>query len=213
VPDAPAAATGPAYSFPPNPQLKGGVKNNNLLLSAAVVTLETTNGTGSGFYITRDGYLLTNRHVVGDAKFVKVRTATGRELPGEVVSEDAHRDVALIKTQKVPFDPLSLALTDPGVGSEVFAIGSPLGEQFNGTFTRGVLSGYREINKNRYLQSDVSVLPGNSGGPLIDGSGSVVGITVAKLYAPGGNLNFFIPIAEALASLSIEIKPPVPAKP
>jgi S1-C subfamily serine protease len=114
--------------------------------------------------------------------------------------------VALIKTQKTPFDPLGLRLTDPMVGDEVFAIGSPLGDQFNGTFTRGVLSGFRDSGNNRFLQSDVSITHGSSGGPLVDANGTVVGIAVGLAAVRGGNMNFFIPIADALARLGIEIK-------
>jgi serine protease Do len=194
------------FSFAPIASPKGGTAKNGTMLCAAVVTIETNGRTGSGFYISRDGYLLTNRHVVGDSKFVKVRTATGRELPGEVVSVNTHRDVALIKTQKIAFDPLGIRQMDPSIGSEVYAIGSPLGDQFNGSITRGVLSGFREVDKTRYLQSDVSVLPGNSGGPLLDADGAVVGVTVLGLPVKGGNMNFFIPISEALTALSISFK-------
>ncbi|MDR3672057.1 MAG: trypsin-like peptidase domain-containing protein [Holophaga sp.] len=209
-PAASPAADTPAYSITNTAPPKGGVAKNNTLLRSAVVTLETSSHSGSGFYISQEGYLLTNHHVVGDSKFVKVRTATGRELPGEVLGFDSNRDVALVKTQKTSFDPLALRLTDPEVGEEVFAIGSPLSDQFNGTVTRGVLSGFRDSGKKRFLQSDVSILPGNSGGPLVDANGAVIGIAVYLGVVKGGNMNFFIPIADALAQLSIKVNPPVP---
>ena len=88
-----------------------------------MVTIETAAGSGSGFYIDR--YLLTNQHVVGDSKFVKVRTATGRELPGEVLRVDARRDVALLKTESTPFDPLAIRTGETHVGEDVYAVGSP----------------------------------------------------------------------------------------
>jgi len=209
---APAEATA-AYTFPPQAAPAGGVARNSTLLLAAVVTIEAGTQSGSGFYIGRDGYILTNNHVVGEAKFVKVKTATGRELPGEVLACDAKRDVALIKTARPPFEPLSLRISDPAIGDEVFAIGSPLGDQFNGSVSRGVVSGFRNDEAYRFIQSDVSIMPGSSGGPLLDGHGSVVGISTASLVSPGGGkLNFFIPIGEALAKLSIQIKPPEPVK-
>jgi len=200
------------YSIPGTVPPKGGMAKNSTMLCAAVVTVETSAGTsGSGFYISREGYLITNQHVVGDAGFVKSRTATGLEMPGEVLMTDAMRDVALVKTQKTAFDPLALHLADPNAGDEVFAIGSPLGDQFNGTVTHGVVSGFREIAKRRFLQSDVSITHGNSGGPLVDANGAVIGITKGFLAVNGGNMNFFIPIGEALAKLSIEVKAPEPA--
>ena len=207
---APSAAGVPTYTFPPIQPPKGGPAKNGAMLAAAVVTLEHDGGSGTGFYISQDGFLLTNRHVVGEAKFIKVLTATGREMPGEVLCVDVHRDVALVKTARIPFVPLGLRLTDPAVGDEVYTIGSPLGDRFNGTITHGVLSGFRDENKNRFLQSDISVLPGSGGGPLLDANGAVVGVTVMGISGPGGNMNFFIPIADALTTLSIAVKETAP---
>ena len=196
-----------SFSFPAVPAPKGDLASNSSELSAAVVTLNTDSGSGSGFYIAKSGYLLTNSHVVGDSTFVKVVTATGRELPGEVVKVSTRRDVALVKTCEVPYKPLSVNPRDPKVGGDVYVIGSPLGGKFSGTMTRGILSGFRMINNMQFLQSDVSVTHGNSGGPLLDSSGAVLGLVVMGLKVEGGNMNFFIPIAEALSELSIELKP------
>jgi serine protease Do len=81
-----------------------------------------------------------------------------------------------------------------------------LGERFNTTLTRGILSGYRTLDDKRYIQSDVAILPGNSGGPLLDSQGTVIGITVMGLGARGiAGMNFFIPIGEALAKLGVEV--------
>lgn len=195
-----------AYAFPAvQPPREGTVKSATLLRSA-VVTVETLKGSGTGFYISKDGYLLTNNHVVGEESFVKVKTATGRELPGEVLAFDAKRDVALIKTAKIPFEAFSIRSTDPSQGEEVYAIGSPLGDDFNGSMTHGVVSGFRDTENGRFIQSDVSILSGNSGSPLLDQKGAVVGIAVIGGGMRGGNMNFFIPIAEALEKLSIKIQ-------
>jgi S1-C subfamily serine protease len=204
-PEPPAAAKS-AFVIPKVLPMAGGTTKNSTELGAAVVTVQTASGSGSGFYISRDGHLLTNHHVVKDNSFVSIRTATGRELPGEVLAVDSRRDVAIIKTRGVPYSPLALRLEIPKVGEEVFAIGSPLSEQFAGTITRGILGGIRELDNFRYLQSDVSVTNGNSGGPLLDRNGAVIGITKGGLVVKGGNMNFFIPIVDALASLSIEMK-------
>jgi S1-C subfamily serine protease len=184
----------------------GGVSQNAAMLRAAVVTINNGTGTGSGFFVTPEGYLLTNQHVVGDVKFVKVQLATGRELVGEVLKVDAKRDVALVKTEPIGAITLALRTSEPNIGEDVYAIGSPLGEKLSGTVTRGVLSGHRTIGEMRYIQSDVSVLPGNSGGPLLDASGRVVGISARAVLAGLANMNFFVPINEALSTLVLEIK-------
>lgn len=179
---------------------------NITALRSAVATVFGERGSGSGFFVSQDGYLLTNQHVVGNAKFVKVKLPTGRELVGEVIRSDKLRDVALVKTESIAAQPIALRSSDPNIGEDVFALGSPLGDQFNSTLTRGILSGYRTIENKRYLQSDVSILPGNSGGPLLDAQGAVVGITVGGMGAKGlAGMNFFIPIADALARLGAEL--------
>jgi S1-C subfamily serine protease len=180
---------------------------NATLLRSAVVTLDSGRGTGSGFFIGREGYLLTNQHVVRDAKFLKVKLATGRELVGEVLQTNTRRDVALVKTESAGAEPLAIRATEPNIGEDVYAIGSPYGERFSGTLTRGVLSGHRTLDALRFLQSDVAVLPGNSGGPLLDADGRVVGIAVRALDAGRANLNLFIPIQEALDVLAVDIIP------
>lgn len=178
---------------------------NVTALRSAVATISGDTQSGSGFFVSPDGYLLTNRHVVGGARFVKVKLTTGRELVGEVVRSDKARDVALVKTEPIAVQPMALRGSEPNVGEEVYALGSPLGDKFNTTLTKGILSGYRTQEDNRFLQSDVAILPGNSGGPLLDAKGAVVGITVAGLGAKGlAGMNFFIPIGDALTKLGIE---------
>lgn len=172
-------------------------------LRSAVVTLVSGAGSGSGFYIHPDGYLLTNSHVVGDAKFLKVRLASGREILGEVLRTDRRRDVALVKTESVALAPVPVAGSEPDVGAELMALGSPFGEKFESTLTRGILSGVREIEQQRWLQSDVTIAPGSSGGPLVDARGAAIGMTTLGR----GGINLFVPIKDALASLKIEFAP------
>lgn len=174
---------------------------------SAVTTIFSGVGTGSGFYIDAEGYLLTNQHVVGDAKYVKVRLATGREIVGEVLRSDRARDVALVKTESVSLRALALSNTLPGVGDELVAIGSPFGETFASSLSKGVLSGVATVREQRWLQSDVKVLPGSSGGPLIRRDGSVVGIVQGGVgQGPGAGVNLFVPIDEALAKLAIDFR-------
>ena len=119
---------------------------------------------------------------------------------------DKTRDVALVKTEPIAVQPIGLRSSEPNIGEEVYVLGSPLGDKFNATLTKGILSGYRTFEDKRYLQSDVAILPGNSRGPLMDAKGSVVGITVSGLGAKGmAGMNFFIPISDALAKLGVEL--------
>lgn len=179
----------------------GPMNSNATAVLAAVVTLESGVGSGSGFFIGRDGYLLTNQHVVSSARFVKVKLSDGRSMVGEVLRTDAARDVALVKTDPVSFDVLALRTTEGRVGEDVYALGSPLGGTFSSTLTKGVLSARRVMEGVAYLQSDAAVNPGNSGGPLVDADGRVLGIT--RIGSDAHGLSLFIPIGEAIAKLSI----------
>jgi len=194
-------ATLPAMHFKSPAPLAGGSQANAEALRQAVVTVMHDNVSGSGFYIA-DGYLLTNHHVVGTAHYVKVRMAGGRVIVGEVVRDDVRRDAALVKTEPAGVAPLRMNVAEPKIGEDVFAIGSPLGQELAGTFTRGVMSGTRQVNGLDYLQSDVAINPGNSGGPLLDGSSSVIGMAVLKIDRAAG-LSFFIPLRDAANALQL----------
>jgi S1-C subfamily serine protease len=181
------------------------LSKNMALIRAAVVTVSYPGGAGSGFFISDTGYVITNSHVVGANRFVRVTLATGRELVGEVMQRDTARDTALIKTEGSNFAVLAVNTDDLNIGAEVVAIGSPLGDALSGTVTKGIVSAYRTIGGKRYIQSDVSLLPGNSGGPLLDQSGRVIGVAVAGLGGGSARINFFVPIQEALSSLGITL--------
>lgn len=176
-------------------------------LRAAVVTVLNSVGSGSGFFVSADGYVLTNNHVVGNDKFVKVKLVTGRELVGEVIRTDKARDVALIKTEPIAALAMRLCENEANIGEDVYVLGSPLGAQFNSTLTRGVLSAYRTMDGKRFLQSDVTILPGNSGGPLLDPTGAVIAIAVSRLsnIKTSSGMSFFIPIGDALSKLGLEL--------
>jgi serine protease Do len=172
-----------------------------------VVTIRTPNGTGSGFYIS-DGLLLTNTHVVSGFKKVMVRFFGGREIVADVLSSDARRDVALLKTESVGLSGLSLRLDKPELTSQVFVIGSPLGEKQEGSISAGIISGYRDNELGPMIQSDVAVTHGNSGGPLLDEKGNVIGLTNLVLLGSDGGptaIGLFIPISDALGKLGITV--------
>lgn len=172
----------------------------------SVVTVLSGDGHGSGFLISDDGYVLTNRHVTAGAKYVKIRWSDRLESVGEVIREDKGRDVALIKTDARGRTPLTLRRGAPEIGSEVYAVGAPLEVELQGTVTRGIVSaGNRVFDNYSYIQSDVTVNPGNSGGPLVTKDGDVVGLTVSGLRpdgAPSG-VNLFIPAGDAMDFLSL----------
>jgi len=172
-----------------------------------VVTIFAGNALGSGLMISTDGYILTNHHVAGEAGQVRVRWPDGTDTVGAVVRTDRRRDVALIKTTPPKgLAPLAIRHTPVQLGETVYAIGTPREREFAGTLTRGVVSTVtREIEGLNYIQSDVAITHGNSGGPLLDEKGWVVGISQSA-YEPDGvsqNINFFIPIDDALRALAL----------
>jgi serine protease Do len=173
----------------------------------AVVLILSGDGHGSGFLVSSDGYVLTAQHVVGTDKYVKVRWSDGLESVGEVIRSDRRRDAALIKADPRGRTPLALRREKPEPGDTVFAIGAPIDPKLQNTVTRGVVSANnRIIDGFSFIQSDVTVDPGNSGGPLLDDKGQVLGFTdlgMRTAEAPTG-LNFFVPIDDALRFLSAE---------
>jgi len=176
----------------------------------SVVAIFTGSGFGSGFLVSDDGYLLTNQHVVGAAATVRLRWSDGLESTGEVLRVDKRRDVALIKTSpRAGRQPLDLRRGTPGVGEAVFAIGTPLDPSLQNTVTKGIVSANRILDGFAFIQSDVTVDHGNSGGPLLDDKGRVVAITVSKIAPDDGQrgLNLFIPIGDALDFLALKTGP------
>ncbi|MGD9368703.1 MAG: trypsin-like peptidase domain-containing protein, partial [Desulfobacteraceae bacterium] len=152
---------------------------------------------GSGFIIDRNGYIVTNNHVVAEADEIKVKLTDGKEFDAEVVGRDSKTDLALIKIKGAEeLIPLPLGNSkDLKVGTWVVAIGSPFGlEQ---TVTQGIVSAKgRSIGAGPYddfIQTDASINPGNSGGPLLNLQGEVVGINTA-IMARGQGIGFAIPI-------------------
>jgi S1-C subfamily serine protease len=176
-------------------------------LRRAVATVVVEGGHGSGFFVGGAGHLITNAHVVEGLHFVTVRLVTGRELVGEVLRRDPERDVALVRVEEaVPG--LPVRGPEPNVGEEVYAVGAPLEKALHTTVSRGIVSAYRTDPKGqRLIQGDVNVLPGNSGGPLVDDRGNVVGLTVSGRLLDGvpSGINFFIPIHDALDRLHVTL--------
>ena len=166
--------------------------------SPAVVGVERRRGQGSGVVLAQDGYVLTNAHVAGRDVQVRVRMPGGAVARGEVVGSDERTDLAVVRAEARGLATLPLAQDRSlRVGELVLAIGNPLG--FERSVTVGVVSAlYRSLPAGRsglldgLVQTDAAVNPGNSGGPLLDADGRVVGITTAMIpYASG--MGFAIP--------------------
>jgi S1-C subfamily serine protease len=154
--------------------------------------------------------------VIEGDRHVRVRWSDGFETAGEVIRSHKGRDVALIKTDPRDRSPLPVRTIAPQPGETVLAIGAPLDKQLQGTVTRGVMSANRVLFGYNFIQSDVMVSPGNSGGPLVDEKGLVIGLTDIGLRPEGvpAGLNFFIPIKEALEFLALDLSAPLaPAGP
>ena len=163
-------------------------------------------GTGSGFVISSDGYIVTNNHVVDGFDQFDVRLFDGREYVAEVVGGDADTDVAVIKIDARDLPSVSLGDSDDlRVGEWVLAIGNPLGEAFTFTVTAGIVSGRNRglagLNNSRwniqdFIQTDAAINPGNSGGPLVNINGQVVGVNSAIASRTGfySGYSFAIPV-------------------
>jgi len=173
----------------------------------SVVTVQSTEGTGSGFIVSLDGLVVTNYHVVRESAQVRIITHDGRKLTGQVVRRDAKRDVAAIMVNGLDIPPLKIRMEKVVVGEEVYAIGSPFGLAFSGSVSKGIISTseMRNINGQEWIQSDALTNHGNSGGPLIDSKGNILGISTMgiKNFA---QLNLFIPIRDALDTLGVNPK-------
>jgi serine protease Do len=152
---------------------------------------------GSGFFISADGYAVTNGHVVENTKTAEITTDGGKTYSAKVVGSDSRTDIAVIKVEGSGFPFVKFAEASPRVGDLVLAIGNPFG--LGGTVTAGIVSAQgRDIGDEPYenfLQIDASVNRGNSGGPTFDMDGNVIGVNTAILSPSGGSvgLAFAVP--------------------
>lgn len=178
-------------------------------------------GQGSGFIIDQSGYVLTNHHVIADTGRIEVTLSDGRQLPAEIVGFDSKTDLAVLKVKAVGLMPVEWGDSDSVVvGTPVWAVGSPYG--LHQTVTFGIISGmhrldlrgtrYHESNYGKeahygdLMQSDVAVNPGNSGGPLVNAMGQVVGVNAAILGESYRGISFSIPskVAKRVAESLIQ---------
>jgi serine protease Do len=162
-------------------------------------------GVGSGVIIDHNGYILTNNHVIDDAKRLKVTLTDGRMLNGKVIGKDEISDLAVVKAEGISTDESDMLpyahlgnSDDLKIGQVVIAIGNPFGLTGGPTVTAGIIS---SLNRNlqfengmlELIQTDAAINPGNSGGPLVNTKGEVIAINTAKMpYAHG--IGFAVPI-------------------
>jgi serine protease Do len=158
---------------------------------------ELITGQGSGFFISRDGYAVTNNHVVQNAENVHVTTDDGKTYSAKVIGTDPRTDLALIKVDGNDFPYVKFSDTTPRIGDWVLAVGNPFG--LGGTVTAGIVSARgRDIGTGPYddfIQIDAPVNKGNSGGPTFDVDGNVIGVNTAIFSPSGGSVGiaFAIP--------------------
>ena len=168
---------------------------------------EIEQGSGSGFVVSSDGYILTNNHVVEGAEQVTVRLLDRREFRAKVIGTDPNTDVAVLKIDAKSLPPMALGNSDDSrVGEWVLAIGNPLGEGLTFTVTSGIVSakgralsglpGRGQGSIQDFIQTDAAINPGNSGGPLVSVRGEVIGINSAIASETGfySGYGFAIPI-------------------
>ena len=166
-------------------------------------------GQGSGFIIDKEGHILTNYHVIADARQVEVTLHNRKKLRATVVGTDRPHDLAIIQIKEPNLTPMVLGDSrNLQVGQKVYAIGNPFG--LSGTLTRGIVSSIRSVQEpdgmtiDEAIQTDAAINPGNSGGPLLNWHGEVIGINtmIASSVGQSAGIGFAIPINTAKAVLN-----------
>ena len=169
-------------------------------LEPSVVRIETGEVAGSGFLVSSSGFVLTNNHVVEGAGLITVTLKQGDTYDAIVIASDAEKDLAVlgIIADHSDFTAAALSLLDKvSLGDEVVAMGYALGLEGQASFTKGIVSAIRVQDGITWVQTDATITHGNSGGPLVNMRGEVIGINTAGYY-PGGGINLAIALDEAL---------------
>src|SRR5579859_3689163 len=163
-------------------------------------------GQGSGFIIDHDGHILTNYHVIADARQIEVTLHNRKKYRASVVGSDRSHDLAIIQIKAADLNPMVMGDSrNLQVGQKVYAIGNPFG--LSGTLTSGIVSSIRQVQEpdgvtiDEAIQTDAAINPGNSGGPLLNSHGEVIGINtmIASNVGQNAGIGFAIPINTAKA--------------
>lgn len=176
----------------------------------SVVEVKTSKGAGTGFVLTKNGFIMTNRHVVSTVNKAEISFYDKRKFEATVIRRDSNADIAILSIDtklgmKNDFAPLPIChLKYPNLGESVIAIGNPL--SYTNTITRGIVSSIRENENETLIQTDTAINAGNSGGPLLNKYGEVIGVVNSKIGGVGiEGLGFAVSILSALTNLGMEI--------
>jgi S1-C subfamily serine protease len=166
-------------------------------------------GQGTGFIIDKEGHIITNYHVIAEARQVEVTLHNRKKYKATIVGTDRSHDLAIVQIKAPDLQPMTLGdSTNLQVGQKVYAIGNPFG--LSGTLTRGIVSSIRQVQEpdgmviDEAIQTDAAINPGNSGGPLLNWHGEVIGINtmIASSVGQSAGIGFAIPINTAKAVLN-----------
>lgn len=175
----------------------------------AAVSVKVDNGHGSGFCISEDGYILTNYHVIANTKKIEVVFNDGSSELATIVRTSLTGDLALLKVNRKDLKTVHVTSLDlPEAGTEVWTIGTPKSIELGQSVTKGIVSSFKKGADLEYIQTDVKISPGNSGGALLTKNGSLMGMISLKIIDEATEgIGFAISTADILKLLKIEIKP------
>lgn len=172
----------------------------------ASVTVKTNLGHGSGFVVSSDGYIITNLHVIANAKKIEVLSTDQIPLEAVLIRQNEYKDLALLKVEKAFTYSFPISTEkNYKIGDDIFAIGTPNSVELGQSLSKGIISGERNSEEDRYIQTDASVNTGNSGGAMINGQGMLVGVVNSKMSGIGvEGIGFAIPAFEIGKALFIK---------
>jgi hypothetical protein len=174
---------------------------------AATVMVESGDSIGAGTVISPDGFVLTAAHVLQTGEAVKLQLPDGKKVTAKELRRNVHRDVALLYSPDLKDQACMPIRKSPAeTGEVIYAIGSPLGRELSFSMSRGIVSGMRTLDGVSLLQTDASVNPGNSGGPLVDETGSFLGIVDFKVVREEvQGLAFGVTAGDALGAMQLHM--------
>lgn len=171
--------------------------------SSSVVAVETEKKFGSGVFISDNGYNITNYHVIEGEKTVFVRIDKEKKINAEIIKSNKDFDLVILKVD-VNSKGLSCNKSSTNLGEDVYAIGTPLDKKLQQSISKGIISGYREFNGVNFIQIDTNINSGNSGGPLLNSNGEIIGINTLKTIGENvSGIGFSIPSSLVLKMLNI----------
>jgi S1-C subfamily serine protease len=169
------------------PKVEGFEDLVKAAMKASVTVISQDKSHGSGVVVSKGGYIVTNHHVVDTSKTIEIQFSNGMILTGDVLGSSEKYDLALIKVNVSGLTalPISMTTSTVEIGEEVFAVGAPGDSELGQSVTKGIVSGKRVLEDVKAFQTDTKVSPGNSGSPLINMKGEVIGIINMKLIGEG----------------------------